>query len=204
MIFNLFTKVVFIEHICVKPDSLIAPRSYPRAAIWMHHGHRISTQNNFAGIKNLSILLSILTVSSAQFNSFVKLNSICSNSLLECRDVRKLLCFCAEGDGSLFHIKPCLEHCDFPLPICLMCVLIYKLLWGQTSSQPALSYPLQTLVMLIKQFLLPPTQNTKPGRKQFWGYVLASSNVHKQRYMFMSGTCNSCSKPKNYQARKLH
>lgn len=84
---------------------MIALGSCPRAAIWMHHGHRISTQNNFAGIKNLSILLSIFTVSSAQFNSFVKLNSICSNSLLECRDVRKLLCFCAEGDGSLFHSK---------------------------------------------------------------------------------------------------
>lgn len=96
---------LFSWNIYVKPDSLIALGSCPRAAIWMHHRHRISTQNNFAGIKNLSILLSILTVSSAQFNSFVKLNSICSNSLLECRDVRKLLCFCAEGDRSLFHSK---------------------------------------------------------------------------------------------------
>lgn len=50
-------------------------------------------------------MLPIFTVSSVQFNSFVKLNSICSNSLLECCDARKLLYFCAEGDGSLFHSK---------------------------------------------------------------------------------------------------
>lgn len=50
-------------------------------------------------------MLSIFTVSSAQFNSFVKLNSICSNSLLECCDVGKLLYFCAGGDGSLFCSK---------------------------------------------------------------------------------------------------
>lgn len=50
-------------------------------------------------------MLSIFTVSSAQFTSFVKLNSMCSNSLLECCDVGKLLYFCAEGDESLFHGK---------------------------------------------------------------------------------------------------
>lgn len=50
-------------------------------------------------------MLSIFTVSSAQFNSFAKLNSICSNSLLECCDVRRLLYFCAEGNGYLFYSK---------------------------------------------------------------------------------------------------
>lgn len=81
---------------------MIALGSCPRAAIWMHHGHRISTQSSFARIKSLFIMLSIFTVSSVQFNSFIKLNTICSNSLLECCDVRKLLYFCVEGDESLF------------------------------------------------------------------------------------------------------
>lgn len=70
-------------------------------------------------------------------------------------------CISVQKEMDLYSIaKPCLEHYDFSLPICLMYVPIYKLLLGQTSSQPAYSVPLQTVIMLIKQFLLAPPYKT--------------------------------------------
>lgn len=74
------------------------------------------------------------------------------------------LYFCAE-EMDLYPIaKPCLKHCEFSLPICLIDISIYKLLFGQTSSQPPYSSPLQTVAVNQAVFGT-PIQNTKPARE---------------------------------------